>query len=306
MSAKKETNASSDDPTAEYPAVAPTKELTPRPSPSPTPDVGAATHTGYVRQNNEDHYLVVRFQRSLETVSTNLDDAMLKPSYSSTGYGLLVADGMGGMAAGEVASRLALARLVELVVETPDWIMSLDEESVTRVLSRMSHRFMQVDKTLKAQVALDPGLSGMGTTLTVAAALGDDLVVGHIGDSRAYLLRDGKLTQLTHDHTLAQALIDAGIAKPDDPNTTSIRHVLTAAMGALKGDVAPQQHRLHLNIGDQILLCTDGLTDMVEDSNIASILHEETSSAQTACDKLIERALAGGGKDNITVIVARF
>src|SRR5262245_43579864 len=99
MSAKKEANAGPDDTTAEYPAVAPTAELTKPPSISAVPDIGAATHTGYVRNNNEDHYLVVRFQRSLETLSTNLEDTTLH--FSSAGYGLLVADGMGGMAAGE-------------------------------------------------------------------------------------------------------------------------------------------------------------------------------------------------------------
>jgi len=144
----------------------------------------------------------------------------------------------------------------------------------------------------------------MGTTLTVAGALGSDLVVGHVGDSRAYLLRDRRLRQLTTDHTLAQALIDAGVAKRDDPATRSMRHVLTAAIGALDERVEPQVQRFRLYEGDKLLLCTDGLTEMVDDDTITTVLRE-AKSAQTASQSLVDLALAAGGVDNITIIVAQ-
>src|SRR5678815_289178 len=105
----------------------------------------------------------------------------------------------------------------------------------------------------------------MGTTLTVAGALGSNLIIGHVGDSRAYLLHEDKLTQLTTDHTLAQALIDAGVAHPNDPASRSMRHVLTAAVGSLGEQIDPQVQRLKLSVGDQLLLCTDGLTEIVDD-----------------------------------------
>src|SRR6185369_14025142 len=172
--------------------------------------------------------------RALETLSTNLDTQMLQDSYSLTGYGMLVADGMGGEAAGEVASELALARLVELLVDTPDWILALKRrEHITTVLQRMTQRFLQIDRTLREKAEWDPTLRGMGTTLTVAGSLGSDLVLGHVGDSRAYRLRGNQLEQLTTDHTLAEALIAAGGARRDDPVTRSMRHVLTAALGSL-------------------------------------------------------------------------
>ena len=269
-------------------------------------DLGAATHQGHVRKNNEDHYLVMRFRRSLENLLTNLDEHILDHSYTLTGYGMLVADGIGGMAGGEVASRLALTKLVRLLVDTPDWIMWLKRaDDVNHVLQRMSERFLQIDKSLREKAKSDVTLHGMGTTLTVAATLGNDLVIGHIGDSRAYLLRGNSLTQLTTDHTLAQALIDAGVAGRDDPAARSMRHVLTAALGALDEETEPQVQCVKASRGDRLLLCTDGLTEMVDDKTITKVLGE-TDSSQQACQKLIDLALAAGGLDNVTVVIAKF
>jgi protein phosphatase len=269
-------------------------------------DVGGATHQGHIRENNEDSYLLIRFGRSLERLATNLDEHLLDQNYSLTGYGMLVADGMGGMAAGEVASRLALTTLIELIVETTDWTLALRRESdVTNILNRMTDRFFKIDKILREAASRNETLKGMGTTLTVAGALGSDLVLGHVGDSRAYLLRGDTFKQLTKDHTLAQALIDAGVATSDDPAPRSMRHVLTAAIGSLDARVEPQVLRFRLSPEDQFLLCTDGLTEMVEDEIIARVLRE-AKSAQSACQTLIDLALAAGGSDNITVVVARF
>jgi protein phosphatase len=269
-------------------------------------DLGALSHQGHVRENNEDSYLVLRFGRSLENLLTNLEDELLEQSYTITGYGMLVADGMGGMAGGEIASRLALSKLVELVVDTSDWVLSLKQErDVTTVLERMTDRFLQIDSAVRKEADHDYTLQGMGTTLTVAAVLGSNLLIGHVGDSRAYLLRGSNLRQLTTDHTLAQALIDAGVADPDDPASRSMRHVLTAAVGSLGQEVDPQVQRFKLEPGDQLLLCTDGLTETVADSTIAHVLQEATS-AQSACRTLVDLALAGGGNDNITVVAAKF
>jgi len=269
-------------------------------------DLGAAWHQGYVRETNEDHYLVMQFGRSLNNLITNLDQRLLQASHVSTGYGMFVADGIGGMAAGEVASSWALAKLVELLVETPDWIMRLERtEDVTIVLQRVTQRFLTIDETLKEKAKWDASLRGMGTTLTVACTLGSDLILGHVGDSRAYLLRGTTLTQLTTDHTLAQTLIDAGIAAREDPAPRSMRHVLTAALGSLGERVEPQVQHLKLRQGDQLLLCTDGLTEMVEDITVARTLCE-AKTAQAACENLVDLSLVAGGADNVTVVVHRF
>jgi serine/threonine protein phosphatase PrpC len=268
-------------------------------------DLGAASHQGHVRENNEDRYLAVRFGRSLESMSTNIDEHLLEQSYVVKGYGMLVADGIGGLDLGEVASSTALTKLVELILDTPDWTMALKRErDVRTVLQRMTQRFLQIDETLREEAKNYPSLTRMATTLTVAGILGTDLIIGHVGDSRAYLFRGTELKQLTTDHTLAQALIDAGVANRDDPATRSMRHVLTAAIGSMGEHIDPQVERYHLKSGDQILLCTDGLTEMVDDKTIAEVLSEATSS-QSACKTLIDLALAAGGVDNITVAVAR-
>ncbi len=268
-------------------------------------DVAAATHRGCVRLRNEDHYLVMRFRRSLENISTNLDCGSAQTNYDLTGYGLLVADGLGGRIGGEVASRTALTKLIELIIETPDWIMGFeDHDKVEAVLERMTERFFRIDQTLKQQADDDPSLSGMGTTLTAAATLGDDIIVGHIGDSRAYLYRNKVLKQLTRDHTVAQELIDAGLSGAD-PAARSMRHVLTAALGVLGTRTKPEVKRIQLRPHDQILLCTDGLTAMVDDTTIASAL-SDASSASSACEELVSLSLAAGGRDNVTVVVARF
>ena len=271
-----------------------------------TVDLAAQSHQGHVRSNNEDHYLTVKMTRSLETVLSNLPRDLLPPSFHETAYGLLVADGMGGMAAGEIASSAALLKLLELVAQTPDWVMKMDQrENAATVMRRMTRRFRQIDDELREQGESNQSLQGMGTTLTVAVSLGSDLFISHIGDSRAYLLRGEKLHQLTKDHTLAQALIEAGIAEADDTSTRAMRHVLTAALGSTGEPTDPQVQKLHLSDGDQLLLCTDGLTEMVTDDLIAAVLAEANSSAE-ACQELTNLALAGGGSDNITVVLARY
>jgi len=195
-------------------------------------DLGAVSHQGLIRESNQDSYLVMKFGRSLENVLTNLDEDLFEQSYFMIGYGLLVADGMGGMAAGDVASRLALSKLIGLIADTSDWTLALQrQKDVVTVLERMTERFLQIDDILRKEADNDQTLQGMGTTLTVAGALGSNLIIGHVGDSRAYLFHGDKLTQLTTDHTLAQALIDAGVANRDDPASRSMRHVLTAAIG---------------------------------------------------------------------------
>ena len=299
-------NNNSDDITEEFSLAVSEDRYFHDPGTTMAVDLAAASHRGHVRGNNEDHYLVVRFRRSLENLFSNLNKGMLAPSYDVTGYALLVADGLGGMAAGEVASRTALTKLVELVVDTPDWMLDFEQpRNLETVQQRMIERFQRIDETIRAQADRDATLSGMGTTLTVAANLGNDLVIGHVGDSRAYLFRNGFLSQLTKDHTLAQAMIEAGVAEENEPAARSMRHVLTAALGSLGPNRKPEIQGLKVKPTDQLLLCTDGLTEMVDDKTIASLL-QNANSADRACEDLVTVALAAGGLDNVTVVLARF
>ena len=230
---------------------------------------------------------------------------MVPPDHEDTGYGMIVADGMGGMAAGEVASRMAITLLIELVLETPDWILAPDEAQMEEVIARAAGRFRDVNEAVVEQARHDPGLAGMGTTLTMALSLGTDLLIAHVGDSPAYLFRQGELHKLTRDHTLAQEMADRGQISAGDVARHRFRHVLTHAIGIRGAGGEPEIRRLRLADGDRLLLCTDGLTDMVDDATIAAELRRQASSAET-CQALVDLALDRGGKDNVTVVVADY
>jgi protein phosphatase len=209
------------------------------------------------------------------------------------------------MPAGWLASSIALAKLVDLVVTTPDWIMRMNSRKATAVKRRMVQRFRQIDLTLRQRSERDPRLAGMGTTLTVACSLGSHLFIGNIGDSRAYLQRGDDLLQLTRDDTLAQAMIEAGIGGAEEAVVHGMRRVLTAALGSTVKPTDPQVHQLYLKHGDQLLLCTDGLTESVDSETISSILRS-SDSADSACRALVDAAMEAGSNDDVTVVLARY
>jgi serine/threonine protein phosphatase PrpC len=294
--------------TAEYPAL----PLPPGDEPPPPfsslvqVEVAALSHPGKVRPNNEDHFLVGRTGRYLEVLTTNLPEGEVAARSEETGYGLVVADGMGGVEGGEVASRLAIRTLVNLVLHVPDWILRLDDdERVDETMQRASRRYRQIDAALSRYAAADPKLSRMGTTMTLAYSLGADLFIVHVGDSRAYLCRAGQLRQLTRDQTLAQAMVDMGVLTRKEAASSRLRHVLTCVLGQNGGDVQVEVQRLALADGDCLLLCTDGLTEMVADAQIAEVLGRSGTADET-CRTLTDLALEHGGRDNVTVLVARY
>lgn len=279
-----------------------------RPSPasaSVRADVAALSHAGHVRPNNEDHFLVVRFGRFLEPLLTNLPAGESPLGGEEVGYGMVVADGMGGMAAGEVASRLAIQTLVSLVLDVPDWILRPEAEFSEEILRRAAERYRQVSAALTEEAAANPRLYGMGTTMTMACSLGANLFLAHVGDSRVYVYRNGKLRQLTRDHTMAQAMADRGLITQEAVATSRLRHMLTQALGGKSQALEPEVRHLRLADGDCLLLCTDGLTDMVEEPTIGAEI-ARGDAAEPTCRRLVELALKNGGKDNVTVVVARY
>ena len=267
-------------------------------------DLSALSHSGLVREHNEDTFLMIRGFRGLEVLGSSLGDAAMPPRFDISSFGMLVADGMGGLPGGEVASRIAAQTLVALVLSTPDWVMLTGEAENEEILARMAERYRKVDSALRVEGTVDPKLSGLGTTMTVAYSLGSDLFVGHVGDSRAYLLRGTELHRLTQDHTYAQILADLGAIPAHEVVKHQFRHVLTRYLGAPK-PVKADVNRLPLVDGDQVLLCTDGLTGIVDDTATAAILREAKSAAE-ACQALITTALKQGGTDNVTVALARY
>lgn len=268
-------------------------------------DLAAESHIGKVRRNNEDHFVVQRFERTLQTLMTNLPTDAVPARASETGYAMLVADGMGGAAAGEVASKVAISTLIDLVLQTPDWILRPEGEWYETVLQRMSERLQKVDAALADLEQENPGLSGMGTTMTIAGSLGATLLVVHVGDSRAYLIRNSKIHRLTRDHTLAQSLEDSGMVSRESAAAHPFRHVLTQSIGRMAGKVQAEVGHATLKDGDVVLVCSDGLTDMVSENVILDHI-QRSKRTSDACRSLIQAALDGGGRDNITVTLARY
>lgn len=273
-------------------------------------DVAALSHAGNVREQNEDSYAVFRMGRYLERIESNIPEDALPTHREDSGWLMAVADGLGGHSAGEVASRTALVSMLQLILRSPRWALRLDdpatrEADIQALFRRVRTYLAGVHEALRERASTDTQLEGMGTTLTTAYTVGNDLFVVHVGDSRAYLLREGKLRRITHDHTLAQSYADQGLIPQAEVESHELGHVLTRAMGA--GDSHPEYeiHHLDLQHDDRVLLCSDGLTRCVPESDITALLSAFSDSAG-ACRALVDRALALGGGDNITAIVARY
>jgi len=203
---------------------------------------------------------------------------------------LALADGMGGHAAGEVASQLVIAALAHLD----------DDEPGGDLLAKLDAAVHAGNSAIAAQVEMEPDLEGMGTTLTAILFAGNRIGMVHIGDSRGYLLRDGELTQITKDDTFVQTLVDEGRITREEAHSHPQRSLI---MRALTGhEVEPTLTMREVRIGDRYLLCSDGLSDPVSDETISDAL--KIPDATDSADRLIELALRGGGPDNVTVVVA--
>jgi PPM family protein phosphatase len=275
-------------------------------SPSVHVDVSGLSHPGKVRARNEDHFFVTRIGRFLETLLTSLPPGEVPERAEEVGYAMIVADGMGGHAGGELASRMAISGLVKLVLAMPDWIFRLDDNTVAKeATQRSKRRFRHLNTLLIEHGRKDPDFRGMGTTLTAARSLGHHLQIVHVGDSRAYLLREACLHRLTRDHTFVQLLVDSGQLSKQEAANFGARHVLMNALGGFNEDVVVDVDQVELMSGDRLLLCSDGLTDLVDDDAIRRVLVEVGESAE-ACRRLVDLALARGGRDNVTVVVASY
>ena len=280
------------------------------PDPAVKVEVAALTDVGKVRDRNEDAYAVFRLGRFLERVSSNLPAHELPERSEDTGHVMIVADGLGGHEAGEVASRTAIASTLEMVMRSPRWALRLDDPATREVELRDIHdqalRYLEtMQNAVRERAASDPRMAGMGTTFTGAYAVGLDLFVTHVGDSKAYLFRDGALRKVTRDHTLAQEYADLGMISQEEVATHRLHHVLTRAVGSHDQTPEADFHHLRLSPGDRLLLCSDGLTDMADEAQITAVL-ERHARSESACRALVDLALAGGGRDNVTVIVAAF
>ena len=268
-------------------------------------DCAGRTDRGRVRADNQDHFYLARLGRFSETLGTSLPAGELPPRLEQAGYLAVVADGMGGHAGGEVASRTAIIVFFHLLFDTPDWVLKIDDHSARKIADRVTTRYRSLDSLLAERARIDPTLSGMGTTMTMAYSVGLDLFLAHVGDSRAYLHRGGTLEQLTRDHTHVQSLVDAGLLTREAATTHRLRNVLTNVLGGRTPLLDVDVHRIRLAVGDAVILCTDGLHDPMPEREIEAILGRE-DSAEDTCRALVDRVLELGAPDNATAVVLRY
>jgi PPM family protein phosphatase len=264
-------------------------------------EFGGASHVGHVRENNEDHFAVIRRNRSQELLLSNLAADVLPPSKDET-HCFFVADGIGGAAAGEMASRVAIQKAWDLTDQASSWVMRLQDLVAQQVQERMEAFVTEMHRTLCELGEADPDLAGMGTTWTSVYVVGWHALIAQVGDSRVYLWRHETLHQVTRDQTLAQVLIDSGVPPAE---TSAVRHILTNSLGGNEKLVVPDVGHVPLQSGDRLLLCTDGLTDQITDQEIGDALRRRLP-LQATCDALIQLALDRGGNDNVTVVLAEF
>ena len=262
------------------------------------------TDTGKVRQSNEDQFLITELSKAMRVWQTSLPEPKLQVG-EDRAHMFLVADGMGGHRAGERASAIAVAAIEQFTLNNFRWFFNTDNSGAQKVLAQFQMALGQADAQILEEAAENPELKGMGTTLTMAFQLGAQLCIVHVGDSRAYLYRDGQLHQLTKDHTLIAELVRSGAITADRAAAHHLRHVIINVVGGHEIGVKVEARALVIQAGDRVLLCSDGLTEMLKDEAIMAVLEAEPLP-ENAARALVAQANDAGGRDNITVLIARF
>lgn len=256
---------------------------------------------GRQRARNEDQFVIAELRRAL----TVQQSSMAQPETifgDASSHLLVVADGMGGHRGGEQASAIAVLTVEQFMLNTLQWFFALRGD---QPLAALQEALKRADARIFAASANHPELKGMGTTLTMGFADGSSLYVVHAGDSRCYLFRGGTLHQITRDHTLTEQLVREGAISASEAESSPFRNVITNAVGGNDPGVSVEVQKLTLAAGDTALFCSDGLSGMVSDGDIAAIL-ARADGPEAACRALVDAANGAGGRDNITAIVARF
>src|SRR5438046_3384780 len=260
-------------------------------------EVFGKTDLGRTRDHNEDRFLVADLTRKAASLLPDVRQHDIGPR----GTLFVVADGMGGAAAGELASEMATARISAHLMET--WNAE-HEVTPQRFAYRLKESVEAANASIHAHAKAHPEVLGMGTTTTAAGVLNDHLYLTQVGDSRAYLIRGGQAHQITKDQSLMQRLVEAGELTEEEAAQSERRNIILQALGPdpkVKVDLTYQEVRR----GDILVLCSDGLSGQVKKAEIAEIVTRERD-LQTACDRLIALANERGGPDNVTVVIARF
>lgn len=269
-------------------------------------DCAGLTDRGRVRGTNQDQFLIAELRKSMRIHQSSLEPGSPRTLVGhSPGQLLVVADGMGGHAAGEEASAVAIEGLRHHVLEAMPWFLQLEEADEDRIRECLGRAMRVCQERIQQSVRAHPERSGMGTTLTLAYIQWPHLYVVHAGDSRCYVKRGGRLERMTVDHTLAQQLVDLGRLTEEEASRSGRGDVLWNVLGGFDDTLEADVYTATLAFGDVLLLCSDGLTRHVTDARLTELL-DAGRGARHLARQLVEEALEAGGEDNITVVVGRF
>src|SRR4030095_1456056 len=262
-------------------------------------------HRGRVLKENEDHYLVVRLGRFEETLFTSLTDLDVPRRFDEYAFAAVVAGGIGGDGAGAMAARLAISTLADLELRFGQWSMRISPKTASEVIDRSRWFYEFTHEAVLRWHRAHLEVNRMAATMTGVYSAGSDLFVASVGPSRCYLFRNGLLPQLTRDQTLRARLASSPQPTPVEQGLEDGAHILTHSIGADADHPGVIVEHFRLDDDDSLLLCTNGLTDMVSDDEIADTLASRRT-AQEQCDLLVDAALSNGGRDNITVVLANY
>lgn len=273
------------------------------------PAVFGISDVGKVRKHNEDSFLVAQLERSMRVYqSTRPVNDGSKVKGPPQGWLFMVADGMGGHAAGEVASAMTVDALARYAFTLMPWMLPRSKDD-SRVLAHgLREAVKQCQQQVRQAAATGEGKHGMGTTLTMAYVTWPNLFVVHVGDSRMYAFREGSLHQVTRDHTLAQQLVDSKVISESEAETSDFSNILINAVGGDSDELRVELHHALLFPNDVLLLCSDGLTKHVPRDRVAAAMEAvaEGGDVEEAAKGLVAKANDEGGTDNVTVVLARF
>ena len=274
-----------------------------------TVEVHATSHIGRVRKGNEDNYLLLNLSGAKAWTSSQDDGEFIiesqKFEVDENGIVVAVSDGMGGALAGEVASTMAVETVSEkLLDEDPDETV-FDSVAEHHLIHKLHNATVFANYLIHQQGRSDPQFQGMGATFTGVGVtpMGADII--QVGDSRAYLVRNGKIYQVTKDQSLVQQLIDANQISAEEAETHTLKNVILQALGA-QNEIYPVSARVEPHRNDVFLLCSDGLSNKVPAMEMQRIVNDNLDELQNACVELVTTANKNGGEDNITVVIAKF
>ncbi len=271
-------------------------------------EIHATTHVGRVRRGNEDNYLLLNVSRNRAWTSREDDGEFVietqKFEIDDNGVVLAVSDGMGGAQAGEVASKMAVESVSEKLL-SEDVEETLTPEAYDyHLIAKLYNATVYANYLVHQKGRSDAAFQGMGATFTAIGITPRGVDVVQVGDSRAYLVRNGKIYQITKDQSLVQQLIDAQQISPEEAETHTLKNVILQALGA-QNEIYPVSARLTPSRNDVLILCSDGLSNKVTAASLQRIIVDNFDKLEMACAEMVKEANANGGEDNITVVVAK-